>query len=54
LNYQDRQLEPVTVSVGVAIYPHHAQTADNLLRQADIALYIAKDAGRNTVALASA
>ncbi len=35
-------------SIGVALAPLHARTADELLRQGDIALYDAKAAGRNT------
>ncbi len=38
---------PVTVSLGVAEFPLHANTADGLLRRADRALYEAKAAGRN-------
>lgn len=37
----------VTVSIGYAIYPDHAETAADLFRQADRALYGAKDGGRN-------
>jgi predicted signal transduction protein with EAL and GGDEF domain len=37
----------VSASVGVAVAPHHADTADALLRTADLALYAAKrDRGR--------
>ncbi|KGX85621.1 sensor domain-containing diguanylate cyclase [Pontibacillus marinus] len=37
----------ITVSIGVAEYPVHAQTAENLFRRADKALYQAKIEGRN-------
>jgi diguanylate cyclase (GGDEF)-like protein len=43
----------VTVSVGVAVFPRHAQNGVDLLDAADQALYGAKAAGRNTVVLAS-
>ncbi len=43
----------VTVSVGVAIYPQHADTPKMLFRRADQALYTAKHKGRNRVCLAS-
>ena len=42
----------VTASIGVArLEPHSHQNADVLLRHADTAMYRAKDAGRNCVAL---
>ena len=37
----------VTASVGVAIYPIHAKTAEDLLKIADMAMYRAKGAGKN-------
>jgi diguanylate cyclase (GGDEF)-like protein len=42
----------VTFSAGVASYPTYGQTADELLRAADEAVYAAKEAGRNRVSLA--
>lgn len=36
-----------TLSVGIATYPVHAQTVEELIRCADLALYRAKDEGRN-------
>jgi diguanylate cyclase (GGDEF)-like protein len=44
----------VTVSVGVAGFPEHANTLERLERLADAALYVAKRKGRNRVELASA
>lgn len=38
----------VTVSVGAAVYPRDASEARTLVKNADLALYCAKDAGRNT------
>lgn len=38
----------VTATLGVAVYPHSGLDADILLRNADIALYRAKEQGRNT------
>ena len=42
----------VTISVGVATYPFHALTTDALVHAADVALYRAKDMGKNRVAIA--
>ena len=38
-----------TISAGVAVFPHHGKTNDDLLRAADQAMYAAKAAGRNCV-----
>ncbi|MBK8754074.1 MAG: EAL domain-containing protein [Candidatus Competibacteraceae bacterium] len=38
----------VTVSVGIALYPHDGQNVNDLLKNADAALYQAKQDGRNT------
>lgn len=40
-------------SVGASLYPDHAKDADSLLRAADVALFRAKELGRNRVALYS-
>ncbi|WP_371195169.1 EAL domain-containing protein [Glaciecola sp. SC05] len=37
----------VSASIGIAIYPDHAADAENLVRNADIAMYSAKSKGRN-------
>ncbi len=37
----------VTASVGIAVSPTHGRTVDEVMRHADIALYEAKNAGRN-------
>jgi len=39
----------ITVSIGVASIDKHTTSTDKLLKNADIALYFAKDAGRNCV-----
>ncbi len=42
-------LIPITVSVGVAVFPQHAQNERELINTVDIALYRAKQEGRNCV-----
>jgi diguanylate cyclase (GGDEF)-like protein/PAS domain S-box-containing protein len=49
LKMGERVLDPVTVSVGIAQAPEHGDTADELLHAADMALYEAKQAGRNRI-----
>lgn len=47
--HSGEQSMQVSGSVGIAIYPTDAQSSDELLRYADIALYNAKGAGGNRV-----
>jgi diguanylate cyclase (GGDEF)-like protein len=42
----------VTISAGVAAFPDHGTTRDDLIRAADTGLYTAKQAGRNRVCAA--
>ncbi|WP_137972525.1 bifunctional diguanylate cyclase/phosphodiesterase [Pseudomonas sp. F(2018)] len=41
----------VTPSIGIALVPDHGDNPTDLLKRADIALYRAKDSGRNTIQL---
>jgi diguanylate cyclase (GGDEF)-like protein/PAS domain S-box-containing protein len=41
-----------TLSAGVAVYPLHGTTSDEIIRKADQAMYAAKAAGRNLVIMA--
>jgi diguanylate cyclase (GGDEF)-like protein/PAS domain S-box-containing protein len=45
--FEGRNLR-VTASLGIAFYPAHAADADELVARADIAMYQAKQAGKNT------
>ena len=51
--YRDRRLGPVTLSIGIAMFPDHGANAETLLSGADAALYRAKAAGRNRVLMLS-
>jgi diguanylate cyclase (GGDEF)-like protein len=42
---------PVTISAGVATYPDHGTTRDELVKSSDAGLYAAKQGGRNRVLL---
>ncbi len=44
--------KPLSISVGIALYPEHGEQLDELLKQADTALYEAKAAGRDQVCVA--
>jgi predicted signal transduction protein with EAL and GGDEF domain len=44
----DRQEVSVSTSIGISLYPDHAQVPTELLKQADTAMYQAKAAGRRT------
>ena len=43
----DRPESQLTVSLGIAVYPEHGQTLEELLLASDKALYESKRAGRN-------
>lgn len=47
-----RQKTNVSISVGIAVFPDHADVKDDLIEKADMALYKAKDKGRNRVCVA--
>lgn len=52
VQYQGANLEAITLSLGVAIFPEHGDTSETLLKAADKALYQAKAAGRDRVVVA--
>jgi len=41
----------VSASIGVAVFPEHGTTAESLLKNADSAMYLAKEKGKNKVEL---
>jgi len=51
--HKGRTLDPVTFSIGIAAYPEHASTVEELLRIADACLYKSKSRGRNRVTTAT-
>jgi diguanylate cyclase (GGDEF)-like protein len=50
--FGDQEIGPLTISAGVASVPPHAQDWTFAMHQADRALYVAKQAGRNKVVAA--
>jgi diguanylate cyclase (GGDEF)-like protein/PAS domain S-box-containing protein len=53
LLHQGQVLDPVTFSVGVASFPEHATSVDEILRAADQSLYQSKADGRDRVTVAT-
>jgi diguanylate cyclase (GGDEF)-like protein len=49
LTYRGQALGPVTLSLGIALFPRHGTTGERLVRVADQALYRAKTMGRDCV-----
>jgi diguanylate cyclase (GGDEF)-like protein len=45
------ELVPITVSIGIATYPTHAYSANDLIIKADEMLYQAKQMGKNRVCI---
>ncbi|HEY9648280.1 MAG TPA: diguanylate cyclase, partial [Chroococcidiopsis sp.] len=52
ISQSGKLLDAITASFGVACFPQHGSTSTSLIKAADIALYRAKDAGRNQVLVA--
>jgi diguanylate cyclase (GGDEF)-like protein len=52
MRYKNRSLGTVTLSVGVATFPEHGATSEELLKAADQCLYKSKAEGRDQVTVA--
>lgn len=52
LEYEGRSLGNLTLSVGVGVFPKHGNSMMLVLRAADEAMYLAKQAGKNRVVVA--
>lgn len=50
LTVADREFR-IEASIGIALFPEHGQDSDELARHADMAMYQAKQVGRNQVAM---
>jgi len=44
----------ISASIGIALFPEHAANAEQLMKRADQAMYVAKGGGKNTVCYCSA
>jgi diguanylate cyclase (GGDEF)-like protein len=53
LQYKKQTLGPLSLSAGVAAFPEHASSSDELLKIADQCLYESKARGRDVVTVAS-
>jgi diguanylate cyclase (GGDEF)-like protein len=51
VEYEGRLVGPITVSIGVGIFPDQGDSVEAALRVADTALYQAKQLGRNRVVI---
>lgn len=50
--YQGQSLQ-VSASIGIALYPDHADSVERMMKQADSAMYQVKKSGKNNAAVAS-
>ena len=52
LSHKKQPVGPLTVSIGVATFPDHGSTSEDLLKIADQCLYQSKTGGRDMVTVA--
>jgi diguanylate cyclase (GGDEF)-like protein/PAS domain S-box-containing protein len=50
--HEDKPLDQISVSVGIAAFPEHGPSIEALLRAADQALYLSKAEGRDRISIA--
>ncbi|KTD11858.1 regulatory protein (GGDEF domain) [Legionella gratiana] len=53
IKYGAQEVGPITISIGISIYPTHGHTPTELIEAADKALYFAKANGKNRIVLFS-
>ncbi|MGE3539640.1 MAG: diguanylate cyclase [Candidatus Tectimicrobiota bacterium] len=53
VQHRGQTLAPVTLSLGIAVFPEHGATCEALVRVADTALYRAKATGRDRIVVGS-
>jgi diguanylate cyclase (GGDEF)-like protein len=53
IEHDGQRLGPVTLSIGISMFPDHGTSAQAVLQAADTALYRAKNSGRNRVVMMS-
>lgn len=52
VEHHGRFLDPISISMGVAAFPEHGNTSEELLKAVDTAMYSAKNRGRDNVFVA--
>lgn len=52
VQHDSRPLGTITLSLGIAVFPQHGSTAQDVLQAADTSLYMAKETGRDRVCVA--
>jgi diguanylate cyclase (GGDEF)-like protein len=50
--FHGKTIGPITMSMGIAVFPQHGSSPEAVIRQADRAMYRAKQAGRDRIVIA--
>lgn len=53
VNFHGKTISPITMSIGVAVFPEHGTSPEAVIRQADKAMYRAKQTGRDRIVVAA-